>query len=64
MALFHRAYTRKAAIRLVGVCLSNLVGPDKQLALPLGHADEHRPAPGCAISTIRDRYGYDAVRLG
>ena len=64
LALFERANDRKAGVRLVGVALSNLVGADKQLPLPLDSGVLARPAPGEAISAIRDRFGYDAVRVG
>ncbi len=48
-------------VRLVGVQLSNLVGPDQQLPLPFGSS---RPPLGSAIDAVRERFGYEAVRLG
>ena len=56
--LFDRARTRRAPIRLLGVCLSNLRPSDEQLALFEGHEPLHR-----AIDGVRTRYGYDALRI-
>jgi DNA polymerase-4 len=55
--LFMRSRTRKLAIRLLGVALSNLGPYDRQLQL---FQDEslHR-----AVDGIRERYGYDALRI-
>jgi DNA polymerase IV len=60
--LYAAARTRNVSVRLLGVGLSNLVGPDKQLALPFGKSG--RPKMGKALDAIRERYGYEAVRLG
>lgn len=60
--LFRAANSRKLRIRLVGVGLSNLVGPNHQLLLPF--AEPNRPQVGRALDAVRDRYGYDAIRLG
>ncbi len=60
--LFRTANTRGLPIRLVGVGLSNLVGPNHQLLLPFAEPD--RPQVGCALDAVRDRFGYDAIRLG
>ena len=49
-------------VRLVGVGLSNLVAPSAQLGLPF--ADPERPNAGEAIDAVRQRFGYDAIRLG
>jgi DNA polymerase-4 len=49
-------------VRLVGVQLSNLVGPQRQLSLPFGAAE--RPTIGSAVDAVREKFGYDAVRLG
>lgn len=62
--LYRAARTRPASvrIRLVGIQLSNLVGAERQLSLPL---EPSRRAPvGSALDAVRDRYGYDAIRLG
>ncbi len=53
---------QRRSVRLVGVVLSNLVAPSQQLALPF--ADPTRPSPGDAIDAVRQRFGYDAIRLG
>lgn len=58
--LLRAAWTRRARVRLLGVQLSNLVGPDPQV--PLFAAP--RPRAGVAIDAVRDRFGYDAIRLG
>jgi DNA polymerase-4 len=65
MALYARARTRPARIRLLGVQLSHFVGPDPQIDLPFcGAARPPRPRPGQAIDRVRERFGYDAIRLG
>jgi DNA polymerase IV len=59
----YRAGRRRAlAIRLLGVALSNLVGPDEpeQLVLPFGSA---RPV-GNVMDRVRVKHGYDSVHLG
>jgi DNA polymerase-4 len=56
-ALFTNARRRRRAIRLLGVALSNLIR-DPQLRL--FNADE---AIGRAVDSVRNRYGYDAIRL-
>ncbi|HMI93695.1 MAG TPA: DNA polymerase IV [Polyangiales bacterium] len=55
--LFNRARRRRLAIRLLGVALSNLIR-DPQLR-PFD-ADE---ALGRAVDSVRNRYGYDAIRI-
>ena len=64
--LLHTAWTRRLPVRLVGVQLSNLQQPGGQLVLPLSSspAVPQRPAMGKALDAIRERFGYDAVRLG
>jgi DNA polymerase-4 len=65
MALYARARTRTARIRLLGVQLSHFVGADPQIDLPFcGAARPPRPRPGQAIDQVRERFGYDAIRLG
>lgn len=56
--LYRRARTRRTAIRLLGIRLSNLRQRDHQLTLFPEHASLHRTMDG-----IRDRYGYDSVHL-
>ncbi len=60
--LLDLAWTRRSAIRLVGIALSNLVLPGPQLALP--SRPHERPPPGRAIDAVRARFGYDAIRMG
>ena len=60
--LLDDAWTRKRALRLVGVALSNLSGPSRQLEL---FGDDSRSRfVGPAIDAVRERFGYDAIRLG
>jgi DNA polymerase-4 len=56
LGLFRKARTRKSAIRLLGVCLSNLEPAERQLCL----FDEGRTLQR-AMDGIRQRYGYGAV---
>ena len=60
LALYPQSGKRR--VRLVGVCLSNLVRPPPQLVLPF--PGRRRPEVGSAIDKIRERFGYEAVRLG
>ena len=56
--LFERARRRRLAIRLLGIALSNLRPADGQLPLFGDDRALHR-----AVDGIRERYGYDAVRI-
>jgi len=56
--LFKRARKRRTAVRLLGICLSNLRPHDKQLSLFEHNEPLHR-----AVDQIRSRYGYDALRI-
>jgi len=56
--LFERARRRGLAIRLLGIALSNLRPYDEQLLLFGDHQALHR-----AVDDIRQRYGYDALRM-
>jgi hypothetical protein len=47
---------------LVGVALSGLQAPTQQLGLPF--TEPARPSAGAAIDAVRERFGYDAIRLG
>jgi len=60
--LFEEGYTRRLPVRLLGVGMSNLVGPECQLALPLRAPG--RPEVSSAMDAVRDRFGYEAIRLG
>jgi DNA polymerase-4 len=57
LGLFRKARTRRTAIRLLGVCLSNLE-VERQLSLFEPTKPVHR-----AMDGIRERYGYDALRV-
>jgi len=57
-SLYRRARTRRLPIRLLVVALSNLDVDDGQLPL-----FDHFERVGGAIDAIRERYGFDAVRL-
>jgi DNA polymerase-4 len=57
LELFRRARARRTAIRLLGVCLSNLQPAERQLAL-FDRSPLHR-----AVDHVRDRYGYGAVHM-
>ncbi len=59
--LLRRAWRRRMSIRLLGVALSNLVGPDPQLELPFG---EGSPSPSSAVDHVRARFGFTAIRRG
>jgi DNA polymerase-4 len=56
--LFARARKRRTAIRLLGICLSNLRPYDEQLSLFETTEPIHR-----AVDDIRERFGYDALRI-
>ncbi|HEX4336849.1 MAG TPA: DNA polymerase IV [Polyangiaceae bacterium] len=56
--IYDRARTRRTAIRLLGICLSNLRRSDEQLALFDTGEPLHR-----AVDGIRERYGYGALRI-
>jgi DNA polymerase-4 len=56
--LFQRARTRRTAIRLLGIRLSNLRPFDQQLCLFDQSEPLHR-----AVDSIRQRYGYDSLHL-
>ncbi|MFT7518374.1 MAG: DNA polymerase-4 [Kiritimatiellia bacterium] len=60
--LLDLAWTRGRPLRLLGVCLSNLVGQERQLRLPLGV--DSTPDVGGAIDAVRLKFGYDAIRMG
>jgi DNA polymerase-4 len=59
LELFRRARTRRSAIRLLGVGLSNLRPAEQQLSLFDDHASLHR-----VTDRVRERYGYDALHSG
>jgi DNA polymerase-4 len=55
--IFRGARRRRTAIRLLGICLSNLQ-LERQLLLFDDHGPVHR-----VCDRVRDRYGYDALHL-
>jgi DNA polymerase IV len=57
LGLYGKARTRKTAIRLLGVCLSNL-----ELEQQLSLFDDDGPL-NRVVDGVRERYGFDAVRL-
>ena len=60
--LLKGAWIRKRPLRLVGVALSNLSGPSRQLGLFGGESRSRSIGP--AMDAVRARFGYDAIRLG
>jgi len=62
LELLQGAWQQQQPVRLLGVALSNLRLDDGQLSLPL--PARGRPVASSAIDAVRDRFGYDAIRLG
>ena len=60
--LFHDNYDRQRRVRLLGISLSNLIKPQRQLTLPFGA--ERDPEVANVIDAVRDRFGYDTIHLG
>lgn len=60
--LLNENYDRSRKVRLLGVCLSNLVNRERQLTLPF--VAEGRREVGNAIDEVRDRFGYDSIHFG
>ena len=61
--LFTKAYTRRVAIRLIGVGVSKLVKlPDQQSLFD--DDDVKRKKILEAVNTIRNKHGYDLIKLG
>lgn len=58
--LLRTTWTRRMRVRLLGIQLSNLLEPDPQVPLFV----PPRPRAGTAIDAVRERFGYDAIRLG
>ncbi len=59
--LFRENYEPGRQVRLVGIALSGLEETPGQLELPL---ERGRPDIGEAVDAVRERFGYDAIRLG
>ena len=60
--LFRDNYDGKRQVRLLGIALSGLEEATGQLELPFDEGG--RPHIGMAIDAVRERFGYDAIRLG
>ena len=60
--LFRDNYDGHREVRLLGIALSHLEEPSGQLELPFDELA--RPNISRAIDAVRDRFGYDAIRLG
>ena len=60
--LLDENYDRTRKVRLLGVCLSNLVSRERQLTLPF--VSEGRSEVASAIDEVRDRFGYDSIHFG
>jgi len=61
--LFIKAYTRRVAVRLIGVGLSKFVKLPDQQAL-FDDDDVKRKKILEAVNSIRDKHGYDLIKLG
>ena len=59
--LLRRHRSPEKPVRLPGVALSNLVGPQQQLGL---FDADVRPPSGRAVDAVRAKFGYDANRVG
>jgi len=60
--LFRDNYDGKRQVRLLGIALSGLEEAPAQLELAF--EENARPPIDTAIDAVRDRFGYDAIRLG
>ena len=60
--LFRDNYDGKRQVRLLGIALSGLEEATGQLELTF--EEDARPQIGTAIDAVRERFGYDAIRLG
>lgn len=61
--LLQTAYTRKLAVRLIGVRLSNF-DEEEQLTLPLSPADDKKQTILKAVDTIREKFGDKIIHVG
>ena len=63
LKLFRNAYTRRVAIRLIGVKLSKFTNfSEQELIFP--EADDMRRQMLRAVTKIRDKYGFTSIDLG
>lgn len=60
--LFRDNYDGKREVRLLGIALSGLQDAPQQLELTFDKGT--RPPIGRAVDAVRERFGYDAIRLG
>ena len=60
--LFRDNYDGKREVRLLGIALSGLQDAPHQLELSFDNGA--RPPIGRAVDAVRERFGYDAIRLG
>ena len=60
--LFRDNYDGRREVRLLGIALSRLEEATGQLELPFDKGV--RPELGRAVDAVRERFGYDAIRLG
>jgi DNA polymerase-4 len=61
--LFLKAYTRRVAVRLIGVGLSKFVKLPGQQSL-FGDEESKRKKILEAVNSIREKHGYDLIKLG
>lgn len=59
--LLRAAWDPDRRIRLLGVGVSHLAPAERQVPLPFGNT---RRRPGSAMDAVREKFGYDAIRLG
>ena len=62
-SLFQKAYTRRTRIRLLGVGLSNFTSQNWQQELLDVHQTAKMKDLYRSIDQVRDRYGFDAVKI-
>lgn len=63
LELFRKANTRKAAVRLIGIHLSNFTQFAEQVSL-FEDTDEKRKKLLSAVNSLRSKYGFSSVKLG
>lgn len=61
--LFNKAYTRRVAIRLIGIHLTNFSESAEQIGLFDGE-DSKRNSMFKAINELRNKYGFSSVKVG
>ncbi len=63
IALFQKAYTRRARVRLVGVGLSNFTSNQWQQELFDFHKKQKMKNLYRSIDALRNRYGFDSIKI-